>query len=208
MRAKRRTKVQKSFKSRTAREGYTLSSGVRCLTRRPQWIARITHAVGGAAVASAFQSVVKRGLQDDYLGIKIATPDLPAAEKIRKALERLGKGSQASHALVLRWIKRIIVTDSIARWEHFCDGTVFVWIQDRTPIDVLATYLYKWAIEICLYKRFGFVQVLVRDLRCGLFALRSQRRLMEHLGCDSRYVEEMRKSETDLMARIMSEGGR
>ena len=162
---------------------------MRCIVQ-DGW-ARVLHTIGGSVATSSFKDVAKGGWEDDYQGIKIAASEAGEVEKIKTVLSELGSKNQSAEQMILRWIKRVIFVDSQIRWGHFCNGTVFIWTRDGTPNDVLSSFLYRWAIEVCLYQRFKHVEVLVGSPRCARIALRAQVRLMKVLGCDASYIEQV-----------------
>lgn len=144
---------------------------------------------------------MKTDLVEEYSGIRLIASNLSQIESIRNALSLLEKASPHEGESVVRWVDNIAFTDTAIRWSHFCDGIVFLWSGDDLPANVLASYLYRCAVEICLFKRFTRVGFNAGNAKFKFIACRRELGLMKKLNCDAAYLARQEQYVAELLKK-------
>lgn len=149
--------------------------------------------IGAIVAQSFFREVTKGGYaqQENEMQIAGATPE--QVTTVVSALRLLESKRPYAARQVHAFIRRFAFSTARWKWKNFCDGTLLLHPDRETPVDRLAAYLYRVALENILFRRFGMTEVFLNDVRCKLFAYRRELDLMRALGCSSEWIREQER---------------
>jgi hypothetical protein len=164
---------------------------------------RLLAPIGGSVTRGIFRDIQKHG-SISVFGLIVAADRPDKIERLIRALELLKQRRPGAFRAVTRWIQRVAVVEQtrFTPPSNWCDGTVLIksWID--YPDNVLAAYFYRLAVEVMLYRRFGFTEVASDSPRCQLVGLRIGLKVMRKLECSETWIEEHMFFINEMTAKI------